>query len=219
MSHEPAAWRIRDYLLSDIPAFVGLANLEYPDEPTSVEQEEHWNRTYPADNPRLRLAVEDKAGTLIGFGESAKPFWAIAPGVYMLFILTHPSHRGLGIGRDLLRRLEQYARDEGADKLMTDCRESQAHSIRFLEKSGFSQFGIRFESAIDLNRFDPEQFAPAFQRIERAGYSLTTLAELRENATGRGPRALCGPSRGDEGRAAAGRHPDRRELRTVGQKL
>jgi RimJ/RimL family protein N-acetyltransferase len=173
-------WRLREYSPADITAYVGLVNLEYADEPTSIKQEEHWNRTYPTDNPRLRLAVEDPDGQLVGYGESSKPFWAIAPGVYMLFILSHPSKRGMGIGRNLLARLVAYSGEQGAEKLWTDCRENQPHSIRFLEAAGFRQFGIRFESAVDLEAFDPDRFGPALERFRRARYTLTTLAALRQ---------------------------------------
>jgi ribosomal protein S18 acetylase RimI-like enzyme len=177
---ESTAWKVREYALEDIPAFVAVVNLEYSDEPTTIAQEEHWNRSYPPDNPRRRLAVEDEQGAFIGFGECARPFWGIAPGVYMLFIITRPGHRKRGIGRDLLHRLEAYGRGQGAEKLWTDCRENQGHSIRFLERAGFSIFGIRFESALDLRAFDPSQFAPVFDRIAGFGYRLTTLAELRK---------------------------------------
>jgi ribosomal protein S18 acetylase RimI-like enzyme len=174
------AWNVREYAFADIPSFVELVNLEYPDEPTTVAQEEHWNRTYPSDNPRLRLVVDDAEGGMVAFGECAKPFWGSAPGVYMLFILTHPAQRKRGIGRDLLARLETYGRKQGAERLWCDCRESQTHSIRFLERAGFATFGIRFESALDLKRFEPEQYASLFDRVAAAGYRITTLAELRQ---------------------------------------
>lgn len=177
---DTTGWRVRDYTPADIPPYVALSNLEYSDEPTTLEQEEYWERTYPQNNPRQRLAVDDAAGDLIGIGVSLKPFWAIAPGVYNLFILVHPRERGRGIGRDLLTRLEAYAAGQDAEKLWTDCRESQAHSIRFLERAGFHQFGIRFESALDVTQFDPSQFAFALERVAAEGYRLTTLAELRK---------------------------------------
>ena len=173
-------WQVREYTPADIPANVELSNLEYSDEPTTLEQEEHWERSYPQGNPRLRLAVDDEANRLIGIGATLKPFWADAPGVFNLFILVHPRERGRGIGRDLLARLEAYAAGQGAEKLWTDCRESQARSIRFLERTGFHQFGIRYESAIDLTRFDPARFAYALERAEAAGYRIATLAELRK---------------------------------------
>ncbi len=181
MAHEDTGgWRLREYRESDIPDLVGLFNREYADEPTTVEQELHWERVYPKDNPRLRFGVEDVQGRLIGTGDCQRPFWAVAPGVFMVYALVHPDYRGQGIGRTLLARFEPYAIEQGAEKLWADCRESQAHSIRFLEAAGFSRFGIRFEQAVDLEQFDLGRFPGAIERIGAAGYRIVTLAELRK---------------------------------------
>jgi hypothetical protein len=54
-----------------------------------------------------------------------------------------------------------------------------ADSIRFLERAGFQQFGLRFESMLDLTVFDEARFAGAIDRVIEAGYELTTLAVER----------------------------------------
>ncbi len=181
MSVEPgASWRFREYRAADIPALVEIYNVEFADEPTTVQQEQYWEASYPKDNPRLRLAVEDASGAFLGLGVCEKPFWGIIPGVYITWALVHPAHRRCGLASALLKRLESYARGQGAEKLWADCRESQAHSIAFLEVRGFKQFGIRFEQALDLGQFDLARFPGVFERVERAGYRLITLAELRK---------------------------------------
>jgi mycothiol synthase len=172
-------WHIREYCEADIPRWVELLNLEYPDEPTTIEQEEHWERSYPKGNPRLRLAIEDSQGQFLAVGACEKPFWAIAPGVYTSYGVVHPSCRGRGIGQSLLDRLQSYAAAQGADKLWTDCRENQTHSMRFLESAGFRPYGIRIEQAVDLEAFDLKQFRGAFDRVTASGYRILTLAELR----------------------------------------
>lgn len=176
----PTPFRLRDYRPdTDIPALVALFNLEYPDEPMTVEQEEHDERSYPAGNPRLRFAVETDGGRFIGFGVCMFPFWMEAPGVYQIYGIVDPAWRGRGIGQALLAELEPYARGQGAERLWTDCRESQAHSIRFLEGTGFTIYGIRFEQTLDLKQFDAAAWATAFERVAGAGYTLTTLARMR----------------------------------------
>ncbi len=172
-------WRFREYLQSDILAWVEMYNLEYGDEPTTVEQEQYWERSYPQDNPRLRYALVDVDDRLLGLAVCEKPFWAIAPGVYMAYAFVHPAHRRRGIAAAALSRLEPFARQQGAKRLWSDCRESQAHSIAFLEAMGFQRFGVRFEQAIDLADFDTARFPGAFERIEQQGYRLVTLADLR----------------------------------------
>lgn len=179
MGEQPRHWRVREFSEADIGELAALVNLEYPDEPTTIDQEEYWERSYPKDNPRLRLAVEDERGRFVALGACEKPFWAIAPGVYTTFGIVHPDFRGRGIGQDLLSRFEAYAREQGAERLWADCRESQAHSLRFFQAAGFTQFGIRFEQALDLEQFDLGRFPGAFERIEAQGYRIVTLAELR----------------------------------------
>ncbi len=171
--------RFRDYRPSDIPAFVEIANRIYPDDPNTVENEEYFESIYPPDNPRLRYAVENSEGKFIGTGTCLLPFWQQAPGVYMMWIAIDAPWRRHGIGRALLAEFEKYARQQGAKKLRTDCREDQDYSIEFLKAMGFTNFGLRYESELDLKTFDESKFGDAIDRAKAAGYEFTTLAQER----------------------------------------
>lgn len=171
---------LRDFQSTDIPALVSIGNKTYPDTPTTVEQEEYWEKTYPQDNPRLRFVVETTGGAVVGQGSCMFPFWMQNnQGVYSIFAVVDPAWRGRGIGRALFARLEPYAWQQGAKRLWTDCREDHADAIRFLEAAGYRQYGVRFEQAFDLTAFEPEQYADAIARVEAEGYTLTTFAEER----------------------------------------
>ena len=169
----------RDFRPDDIPALVEVTNRTFPDEPTTVVQEEHWEKTNPSDNPRLRIAVEAGDGQFIGVGNCMKPFWAHAPGIYALDIILAPEWRRHGIGRGLLAKLEPYARAQGAERLHSYCREDFPDTIRFLQRAGYTNIGIRFESKLDLANFDETPFVEVFKRVAAAGYILTTLAAER----------------------------------------
>jgi len=171
--------RLREYRLEDIPALVDILNQTYPDEPTTVAQEAHWERSYPKDNPRLRYAVETGEGRFIGMGVCLNPFWMHAPGVYELYIVMAHAWQHRGIGRALLAQLEPFASQQGATRIWTDCREDFADTIRFLERAGFANFGLRFESKLDLMAFDETRFSGAIERATEAGYRFTTLAAER----------------------------------------
>ena len=69
MNHSPVSrpFQIRDFSPEDIPDFVEAINLVYPDEPTTIEQMEYWESSYPKDNPRLRAVAESQDGKTIGF--------------------------------------------------------------------------------------------------------------------------------------------------------
>jgi mycothiol synthase len=174
----PAGVRLREYRPEDDTAsYVEINNLIYSPERTTVEQELYWEHIYPQDNPRRRYTAENEKGQAVGFGGCLRPFWMIAPGVFWLGIDVHPEWQRRGIGHAMLAALEPFAREQGVAILRTNCREDFAASIRFLERAGFSNIGIRYESVIDVQTVDETPFLPVLEETLRAGYRFTTLAE------------------------------------------
>ncbi|MCX6031197.1 MAG: GNAT family N-acetyltransferase [Chloroflexi bacterium] len=100
-----------------------IINQTYPDEPTTVESKEHWERSYPQGNPWLRYVVESADGRFIGLGDCMNPYWMQAPGVYTTYIVIAPAWRRREIGQALLAVLEPFGRQQGAARLWADCRE------------------------------------------------------------------------------------------------
>ncbi|HSD82881.1 MAG TPA: GNAT family N-acetyltransferase [Anaerolineae bacterium] len=171
--------RFRDFRPEDIPVWVDIRNRTSPDEPHTVEQVEYQERTYPADNPRRRYAVESAEGKFIGLGACEQPLQLKAPGVYFLWMIVDPDWRRCGIGQALLAQLAEYARQQGAQRLWTACKENQDYSIRFLQHAGFTNYGLRFESSLDLTAFDEQPFSGAIERARQAGFEFTDLAAER----------------------------------------
>jgi mycothiol synthase len=173
-----AAIMVREYRPEDdTVAYVEIHNLIFSPERTTVEQERYWESIYPPDNPRLRRTAVADDGRVVGLGACLRPFWMDAPGVFWLAMMVHPAWQRRGIGRALLAALEPFAREQGATILRTDCREDFDATARFLEKAGFTNIGIRYESAIDVRTFDETPFLPVLERVLTAGYTLTTLAD------------------------------------------
>lgn len=172
-------FRLREYLPSDIPAFVAILNRTFPDNPRDVEKEKYMESIYPPDNPRLRYAVENSAGRVIGVGTCLRPFWMNMTDTYSMWITIDPAWRRRGIGRSMLGKLEVYAQQQGAVKLRTDCREDSADSIEFLKTCGFNNYGLRFESQIDLTQIAESKFGAVIDRATADGYEFTTLAAER----------------------------------------
>ena len=52
---------------------VDIRNRDRPDEPGTIERREYFEKTYPADNPRLRYAVVNADDQLIGMGACEHP--------------------------------------------------------------------------------------------------------------------------------------------------
>ena len=175
----PNSFQLRAYGVEDIPALAALHNRTFADEPTTVAQHEHWERTYPEGNPRERKVAELSNGQIVGYGECQYPFWTTEPDFYNLFVIVDPDWQHRGIGQALLRSVAPYAQAQGVAKLRTHCREDFSDAIHFLEQAGFAQIGIRFESALDVQAFEETPFAPTRQRALDAGYAVVTLAEAR----------------------------------------
>ncbi len=172
-------FRLRDFTVEDIPYEVAILNRTYPDEPMTVEMVEHWERTYPQDNPRLRYVVEWEDGQVVAFGSCIHPIGMSTPGAYWVEVMVHPDFRHRGVGQALLAAVEPFGWAQGAGRLWANCREDSAESIRFAEYAGYSNIGIRFESALDLETFDETPFVGAFDRMAQAGYTITTHAAER----------------------------------------
>ena len=171
--------RFREFRGADIPALVEIRTRATPDNPGSQERMEYFEKTYPADNPRLRTIVENAAGKCIGQGSCERSTFISVPGMYFLWIIVDPDYRRRGIAQALLPRFEAYARAQGMDKLWASCHEDQDYSIRFLEKAGFYLLGQRFESMLDLTTFDEGRFAGALERLQAAGFEFTNLVDER----------------------------------------
>jgi len=174
-----ATYHLRDYTNDDIPSLVAILNQVYADEPTTVEQEQHWERTYPAGNPRLRRAAETEEGRMAGFGSCMRPFWTARPDFYNVYVVVDPAWQRRGIGQALLAAVAPFAEEQGFRKLRTSCKEDSAGTVRFLERAGFAQIGIRIEQALDVQRFDETPFLAKVGRTKAAGYEVVTLAQAR----------------------------------------
>ncbi|MCA9869940.1 MAG: GNAT family N-acetyltransferase [Anaerolineae bacterium] len=172
-------FHLRDFRAEDIPDFVEAINLGYPEEPTTIEQVEYWESSFPSDVPRRRAVAEWQDGKTAGFATCFDPFWMVTPGAYWLELLVHPSYRRQGAGRELLAAVEPFAWQQGAQRLWTNGREDHLDGAAFAGAHGYHRIGIRFESTLDLDTFDEEPFVAAFDRIRAAGYTLTTFADER----------------------------------------
>ena len=174
----PAGVRLREYRPGeDVAAYVEINNLIYSPERTTVEQELYWESIYPQENPRLRHTAETVDGKVVAVNACLRPFWMIASSAFWLGIEVCPEWQRRGIGQAMLAALEPFAREQGGMILRTNCREDFAASIRFLERAGFSNIGIRYESVIDVQTFNETPFLPVLEATLQAGYRLTTLAD------------------------------------------
>jgi RimJ/RimL family protein N-acetyltransferase len=170
---------LRAFTREDIPTFSAILTAIWPDEPNTVEQMEHWERTYPADNPRFRRVAVADDGQMVGYGECQRPYWSNLRDTYEVFVAVDPAWQRRGIGQMLFAAVAPFAGQQRIARLRASCKEDSAGTVRFLDQAGFRQIGIRFESALDMRTFDEAPFLPTQRRAEAAGYEVVTLAQAR----------------------------------------
>lgn len=173
------AYHLRDFETQDIAPLTDILNAIYPDEPSTLEQNEYWERTYPADNPRLRRVAVADTGEVVGLAECQRPFWSNITDSYAVFVAVAPAWQGRGIGQALLAAVTPFAPAQGAVRVRGNSKEDDAHTTRFLLKAGFHQIGIRYESVLDIQAFDETPFLAAVESSQAAGYTIISLAEAR----------------------------------------
>ncbi len=117
-------------------------------------------------------------------------------------ILVQKAHCKLGFGGALYDQVEQFMRKHGATEWVGRVREEHTDSLAYVEKRGFAKRFHTFDSSLELNRFDDQQFEGIVEAVEASGirfitfdtvshdpeaqrklYELNKLAGLNEPAT------------------------------------
>jgi GNAT superfamily N-acetyltransferase len=145
----PAAARVRDARLADVPAIVALVRdlAEYEKEPDAVEAtEEHFTAALFPDDPAAArshaLVAEtvdaDGTTTVVGMAVWYVTFstWTGRHGIWLEDLFVRPEQRGSGLGTALLARLAAIAVDRGYRRLEWWVLRWNTPSIDFYEALG-----------------------------------------------------------------------------------
>lgn len=117
----------------DLAAVIGLIQDISPYQPPSDIYESIWLEFSSQDN--VVSLVAEHNGIPVGYG-AVMIEQKIRGGKvgHIEDIVTHPLHREMGVGRDLVEALTQVAFDRGCYKVALHC---QPHNFAFYEKCGF----------------------------------------------------------------------------------
>lgn len=95
--------------------------------------------------PERELFVARLDGVVVGSAQLARPARnneAQSFASQLLHAFLAPYARNLGLGRMLIRAVEDHARSLGYHVLNLDVRETQAAAIRLFEQAGFTRWGV-----------------------------------------------------------------------------
>lgn len=108
-----------------------------------------WTRFFDESEPVHGLVAE-RGGELLGLAHYLfhRSTTAIGQNCYMQDLFTVPAARGTGVGRALIARVAELAKEAGAPRLYWQTHESNATAMqlydRVAEKSGFLVYRIVF---------------------------------------------------------------------------
>ncbi len=163
----------------DQEASVAIWNALWPDEPTSLEGLQYANRTRSKKHFYMRLMAE-LDGEIVATAIYREPEWCFEPGMYDIQIRVLPEYQRRGIGSTIydhiIERLGELERPPA--KLVSDAREDQSHSVKFLTDRGYEQKQRQQVSRLDVASFDAAPFADSMARFEESGLTVKTFEEF-----------------------------------------
>ncbi|MBN4064679.1 GNAT family N-acetyltransferase [Dehalococcoides mccartyi] len=92
--------------------------------------------------------VAESESGLVGFilAERQTTAYGLPPGARIVAMAVEPSQRRSGIGKMLVRALEQQARDEGIDQIYSVLLAEDDRDSKFLESAGFNASDLKVYS-------------------------------------------------------------------------
>ena len=125
---------IRPADLSDAEAILALERASF-----AVPWSESSIRRDLESNPAAHYLVAVEEGNVVGY----IGMWAILDEAQVMDIAVAPAARRRGIGRELVARLIEEARELGLDRILLEVREKNTGAIALYAAMGFESDGLR----------------------------------------------------------------------------
>lgn len=136
---DPKVLTVREAQLSDVVRIAELSGqLNYPSTPAEIEQR---LRALPKDGSHAVFVAEDGAGRVVGWAHVYElHFVGSDLRAEVGGLVVDPSCRNCGVGKALMVRAEEWARERGlpAVTLRSNVIRGEAHA--FYEKLGYTRF-------------------------------------------------------------------------------
>ncbi|NUL83390.1 MAG: GNAT family N-acetyltransferase [Armatimonadetes bacterium] len=168
---------IRPYEIEDAADCVEMANEDDTTGLTTVEDFLHRDKTRSKELFFQRFVVAE-GGRTVGFASVFNGDWSASPDSYYTRALVRKSDRSRGYGRALADQVEAVLAERKAQEVRTFLKEHDERSVRFAERRGFAVEQRVTRSQIELEQFDPNEFAEWLGYADKAGVRIMTYAEL-----------------------------------------
>ncbi len=148
--------------------------------PLTLEQYLQREEQRPASERPLEKILLEVDGLVCGFAQVI-PHLFVPPGWVATGLVLHPEHRKRGYGQALWSELEQRLSKHSLRGLEATVRDDDPESRVWAEARGFSYYGHRFTSVLNLKQFDADRFVEHSERVKNSGIEFLTFADLEQN--------------------------------------
>ncbi len=170
-------YRQYDYDEVDYPAVVAIRRAVDPDRvETETELREYDEVARQAGRVSTRWlasAENEVVGVAHATVNPYQPDYRI-----FLQVAVVPQWQRKGIGRALLERGQETARAAGRSVITTVATERQPRALRVLEAAGYREADRRWESILDLRRWDARPFDSYVDALRELGVTVRSVAQL-----------------------------------------
>jgi GNAT superfamily N-acetyltransferase len=167
----------------DVERITAIANMARS-EPLTIENILNAEQTRSAEVITPRLAAINADGLIVGYGEGYHAPWS-ATGRFEIEVVVDTAWRRRGVGALLWEALGRQLAEEGATHFQVEVRDTDPDSERFAQTRGFTIERHRFESTLDVTRFDEAPFTGHIERLEAQGARFFSLADVGDTEEAR----------------------------------
>lgn len=169
-------YTIRPYRVPDDDAGIAALSASFKENPWTVADIEEWRRTFPEDGIECDFVATDENDEIVGHANAYRYPWT-PPGQFTLSVSVHPGARRQGLGRALFEKVRDFAVEHGASELKSIVSEDDPAAVQFATTLGFYVERHEYESRINLETWQEEEFADKLSEVEGLGVRLFTYAD------------------------------------------
>lgn len=130
----------REPITLDIPVLVGLDQELFPYSPWSIAQFREEFAGIPATRHFL---IAEEGHHIVGYAGCFSPGEAIEADILSVGVIA--SHRGQGIAKEFISRLEQWCCDRKASAMMLEVKVDNTEAIGLYLALGYNKISIRMD--------------------------------------------------------------------------
>ncbi len=160
-------------------AVARFETVAYPEYPATAEELQRGDAKRNPDHYRQRYVGRDASGQIVAIGLAQHNSGAFHPQRFWINVIVAPEQQGLGFGRTLHNHILDSLAPFNPLSVEGGTRSDSPRSLRFLEERGYTLKTREYSSMLDLNQFEPAQFASYVDRCAAAGVELLDHNEMR----------------------------------------